>query len=270
LELAGLAVITATEPEASVVRGRLRHCREVVLETGRLWRGQAGVHRVALYRCGMGEERAAAALQWLIEHERLWGVLSIGFAGGLQPHLAAGDVVLADRIQTWPQQTMPEQAVPEAADVIPHARLASLVVTAAQQAGLPWHQGLLLSHKTLVPGALDKRLLGRYSGALAVDMESYHIGRLAAAYRLPFISMRAILDPCDMALNLPVNGLTTPDGGLLPGRAVMAAVRQPGLLKSLLAVWRLSRLTQRRLAVWLKHLFAILGTICSEEDVCSS
>jgi adenosylhomocysteine nucleosidase len=215
----------------------------------------------------MGEERAAAALQWLIEHERLWGVLSLGFAGGLQPHVAAGDVVLADRIQTWPPQTMPEQVVPEAAYVIPHARLASLVATAARQAGLPWHQGLLLSHKTLVPGASDKRLLGRDSGALAVDMESYHIGRLAAAYRLPFISMRAILDPCHTALNLPVGGLTTPDGGLQPGSAVMAVVRQPRRLKSLLMVWRLSRLAQRRLAVWLDHFFAILGTTPSEEDV---
>ncbi len=266
MEPAGLAVITAMEPEASLVRGRLRQRRRVVLEAGQLWRGQAGAHRVALLRCGMGEDRAAAALQWLVEHERLWGVLSIGFAGGLQPDLATGDVVLADRIQTWPELVGPESVASRGAFVVPNARLASLVATAAQQAGLPWHQGLLLSHKTLVSGALDKRLLGHYSGALAVDMESYRIGWLAAAHRLPFISMRAILDPCDADLNLPMDGLATPDGGVRPSGAAMAVMQQPGLLKSFLTLWRQSRLTQRRLSIWLDHFFALLGATPSEED----
>ena len=207
-------MIAATEPEANLVRGRFCQCRQqVVLKAGRFWRGQVGSHRVALLRCGMGGERVAAALQWLVEHERLWGVLSIGFAGGLQPELVTGDVVLADRIQAWPElaapkaavleEAMPEGGVSAGAFVIPNPRLASLAAIAAQQAGLSRHRGLLLSHNMLVPGTVDKRFLGLYTGALAVDMESYWIGSLAAAHRLPFISMRAILDPCDMALDLP-------------------------------------------------------------------
>lgn len=272
LEPLGLAVIAALEPEAKLVRDRLRHCRkQVVPEVGRLWRGRAGAQRVALCRCGMGAVRAAAALQWLVAHERLWGVISIGFAGGLQPELTTGDVVLADRIQAWPACAVPTSPVPEGGGaegmvVTPNARLASLAATAAQRAGLSRYQGLLLSHKTLVPGALDKHLLGRYTGALAVDMESYGIGSLAAAIGLPFISMRAILDPCDTALDLPPDGLTTHDGGLLLGGAALAMIRQPGRLKSLWTLWRLSRLTQRRLAAWLDHFFAILDTTPTTED----
>jgi len=218
------------EPEARLVRGCLRSCRDpVVLEAGRLWRGRVGSQRVALFRCGIGEERVAAALQWLVEHEPLWGILSIGFAGGLQPELVTGDVVLADRIQTWPGRTVPEDTVPaytmpqggvsEGPFVTPNARLASLAAMAAQQAGLSLHHGLLLSHNMLVSGTVDKRLLGRYTGALAVDMESYWVGSLAAVYHLPLLSMRAILDPCDTPLDLPIDGLTTPDGGVLPGQS---------------------------------------------------
>jgi adenosylhomocysteine nucleosidase len=224
----------------------------------------------------MGEERAAAALQWLVAHERLWGVLSIGFAGGLQPELATGDVVLADRILAWPERTVPNDVVPadtmppggvsEGPFVTPNPSLASLVAIAAQQAGLSRHRGLLLSHNMLVAGTVDKRWLGRYTGALAVDMESYGIGSLAAAQRLPFISMRAILDPCDTPLDLPIHGLTTPDGGIRPGGVALAVMRQPGLLKSFWALWRLSRLTQRRLRVWLDHFFTLLDTIPSTED----
>lgn len=278
MQPSGLAVIAAMEPEASLVRSRLRQCRKpVVLEAGRLWWGQVGPHRVALCRCGMGGARAAAALRWLVEHERLWGVLSLGFAGGLQPELSTGNVVLADRIQAWPALAVPEERVPEdvmpgggaseEAFVVPNARLASLAAMAAQQAGLSGHRGLLLSRQTLLPGALEKRLLGRCTGALAVDMESYGIGALAAVHRLPFLSMRAILDPCDTELNLPLNALTTPDGGVRPGGAAWAVMRQPGLLKSLWTLWRLSCLTQRRLAVWLEHFLALLDTAPSEEDV---
>ncbi|ETX06843.1 phosphorylase family protein [Candidatus Entotheonella palauensis] len=264
MEPAGLAVIAAMEPEASLVRSRLhRRRQQVIPKVGRLWRGRVGAHRVVLCRCGMGEERAATALQWLVEHELLWGVLSIGFAGGLQPELITGDVVLADRIQAWPELAVRED---EGRFVFPHARLASLVATAAQEAGLSRHRGLLLSHKTLVPGALDKRMLGRCTGALAVDMESYRIGSLAAAHGLPFICMRAILDPCDTELNLPFDGLTTPDGGVRPGAAARVVMRQPELLKSFWVLWRLSRLTQRRLAVWLDSFFALLDPSPSEED----
>lgn len=254
-------------PEANLVRRRLCHGRkQVVLEAGRLWRGQAGVHRVTLCRCGMGAERAAAALQWLVEHERLWGVLSIGFAGGLQPELTTGDVVLADRIQAWSACAVPKGGAVEGTFVTPNARLTWLAAAAAQRAGLLRHRGLLLSHTTLVPGALDKHILGRDTGALAVDMESYCLGSLAAAHGLPFISMRAILDACDTALDLPLNGLTTPDGGVRLRGAAWAIMRQPGLLKSFWALWHLSRFTQRQLAVWLDHFFALLSVSPSEED----
>ena len=254
-------------PEANLVRRRLCHGRkQVVLEAGRLWRGQAGVHRVTLCRCGMGAERAAAALQWLVEHERLWGVLSIGFAGGLQPELTTGDVVLADRIQAWSACAVPKGGAVEGTFVTPNARLTWLAAAAAERAGLLRHRGLLLSHTTLVPGALDKHILGRDTGALAVDMESYCLGSLAAAHGLPFISMRAILDACDTALDLPLNGLTTPDGGVRLRGAAWAIMRQPGLLKSFWTLWHLSRFTQRQLAVWLDHFFALLSVSPSEED----
>jgi adenosylhomocysteine nucleosidase len=271
-------VIAAMEPEASLVRRRLRPChQQTIPEAGRLWRGQVGPHRVALLRCGMGAERVAVALSWLVAHERLWGVVSLGFAGGLQPGLTTGDVVLANRIQAWPglgvstdagsAYTVPEDHVVEGVFVTPHAKLTSLAVIAAQQAGLSRHHGLLLSHNMLVSGTRDKRWLGRYTGALAADMESYWIGSLAVTHRLPFISMRAILDPCDMALDFPLHGLTTTDGGLLPAGAALAVMRQPTLLKSFWALWRLSRVTQRQLAVWLDHFFTLLdATVFSEED----
>lgn len=267
METASWAVIAAMEPEASLVRSRLRRRQTLgMIEVGRLWRGWLGACPIALIRCGMGEERAAAALQWVVEHERPAGVLSIGFAGGLQLGLATGDVVLADRIRAWSEPAVPEDAGAEVGFVTPDARLSALAARAAQQASLSRHQGLLLSHQKLVESALDKRVLGCYTGALAVDMESYRIGSLAAAHALPFVCLRAILDPCDMELRLPLEGLTTPDGGVRPWQAAMAMVRHPRLLKSFWTLWRLSSLTRRRLAVWLDHFFALLSTILSEEE----
>ena len=53
---------------------------------------------VVLLQCGMGPERAAQAVLWLGQHYQLVGVLSVGFAGGLQAELRPGDALLVTHI----------------------------------------------------------------------------------------------------------------------------------------------------------------------------
>ena len=261
MEPAALAVIAALEPEASLARRRLRQRSRQAAAVGRFWRGRIGPHRVVLARCGMGAEQAAAALQWLLERESLQGVLNLGFAGGLQPELNTGDVVLAEGFQA-----APTDGRLEAACLKPDARWASLAAAAAQQARLPWRRGRLLSCQTLVSSVLDKSQLGRQTGALAVDMESYCIASISAAHQLPFVAMRAILDPYDLQLDLPPHGFTTSDGGVRTGAAAMAVMRRPGLLASFGRLWRRSRLAQRRLATWLEQFVVLLDAMPSQED----
>ena len=248
-----LAIITASEAEAACVRRRLKVRGKSVQPPGTLWYGRLQVQEVVLLRCGMGPERAVAGLRWLCRRSRLQAVVSVGFAGGLQGQLATGDAVLVTHLGT-----MAGAVRRHAPAMTPDRTLADLAAAAATRAGLGRHRGLLLSSADLVPWAADKQMLGKQSGALAIDMESYSLARAAAAYRLPFASLRTIFDTCHDDLYVPVDVCTTLDGRIRLGRLLGHAVRQPHTLLGLPRLWYNAHRAAKQLGTWLDHFFAIL------------
>src|SRR6266850_8169081 len=93
------AIITACAHEAALVRRRLRVPQPATGTAGRLWQGVLHQQDVVLLQCGMGPERAAQAVLWLGQHYQLAGMLSVGFAGGLQADLARGDALLITNLR---------------------------------------------------------------------------------------------------------------------------------------------------------------------------
>src|SRR5262245_29464506 len=93
-----MAIITACAYEAALVRRRLRVQQHTTGAAGLLWQGTLYNQGVVVLQCGMGPERAAQAVLSLGQHYELAGVLSVGFAGGLQTDLAPGDAVLVTKI----------------------------------------------------------------------------------------------------------------------------------------------------------------------------
>jgi len=247
---ARLGIVAATEAEAAWVRRRLDRKVKTVSADGVLWHGVLLDLQVTLLRCGLGPDRAAAGLHWLIRQCRLWGVLSVGFAGGLKSHLATGDAVLATCIRATDSG---------ARCITPAAEWAQHAAAAASRAGLVQHQGMLLSSPSLVPQSIDKQELGRQSGAVAVDMESHCLGCLAAAYHLPFATMRTIFDTSHDSLELPVSRFTTVDGRLNLSGVLGYVVQHPRALTRFPSLWYKSRVAGRHLDIWLFHFLTLLS-----------
>ena len=73
---------------------------------------------------------------------------------------------------------------------------------AVAQAAVVSHTGTLLSTTTVVAQAAAKEELGQQSGALAVDMESYSVGQMAAQRHIPSpscgrsLTLRTRIYPC--------------------------------------------------------------------------
>ncbi|MEE9148175.1 MAG: hypothetical protein V3U27_12340 [Candidatus Tectomicrobia bacterium] len=251
-----LGIVAACEPEATLVRRQLQVHDKKVSAAGTLWRGRLLDQEVALLRCGMGARRATSAVTWLTQHCCLWGVMSLGFAGGLQRHVATGDAVLAARVGSVSTDHMTSQNT----EVIePDRTLARLAAAAAAQAALVGHRGMLLSAIALVPRAVDKQWLGQQSGALAVDMESYSIGRVAAVQRLPFVVLRTIFDTIAEDLLVPADACITPDGLLQPGRLTGYLARHPRLFLQVPRLWSQFRRAGKHLEVWLHHFLTMLS-----------
>src|SRR5262249_45144778 len=253
-----IAIITACAHEAALVRRRLRVQQQASSVCGLLWQGVMHQQNVVLLQCGMGPERAAQAVLWLGQHFQLTGVLSVGFAGGLQAELRPGDALLVTYILA--QDDMARTASLAAGRGIrPNPRLAHIAAMAVAQARVVSHTGTLLSTTAVVAQAAAKQALGQHSGALAVDMESYSVGQMAAQSHVPFAVLRTIFDASHANMSLPVATCTTADGSLRPFRLVGCLACRPWLLLQLPRWWWASQVAGRHLQRWLQHFFLLLS-----------
>jgi nucleoside phosphorylase len=253
-----LGMIAALEYEAALVRRWLRAPHHCTTPAGRLWRGCPYAQDVVLLRSGMGPERATRATHWLAQHYTLHGLISIGFAGGLQDSLETGSAIVPQQIRPLAPRVA-DLPTPEEQAITPDPRLAHLAAMAAQQARLTPYYGTLLSAAAVLPDAATKAAVGQRSGALAVDMESFCIGQAAAAYALPFMACRTIFDRCDAAVPSSIQQWTLPDGTLQCGRILRDLAVHPHTLVQLPALWRQARRAGYCLTIWLQHFLALLS-----------
>jgi len=253
-----MAIITACAHEAALVRRRMDVQRQTTGTAGVLWQGTLCNQAVLLLQCGRGPERAAPAVLWLGQHYQLAGVLSVGFAGALQAELARGEAILVTKILV-PCDTPASAGSAVHVGLRPDARLAHIAAMAVAQTAVISHTGTLLSMPTVATQAAAKRDMGRRSGALAVDMESYSVGQAAAQCHLPFAVLRTIFDTADEPMTFPVTTCLTTAGALRPWRLVGCLACQPRLWLQLPHWWRASHLAGRHLQRWLQHFFLLLS-----------
>ena len=108
-------------------------------------------------------------------------IVSFGVAGGLAPDLRPGDLVVASAIvdsqtkhhtnSNWSDKLL---------NAMPDARFAPIAGVDAP-----------------VVDPRSKREINLRTGAVAIDMESHHVARLAAARNLDFVAIRVVVDPVD-------------------------------------------------------------------------
>jgi len=185
--------------------------------------GVAGVVAVA----GGGDaDSLAAKLNAL--HGDIRGVISIGLAGALSPHLKVGDVVIADQILTG----METWDCHETWRVRLMSRLTSKVSGA--------HQGQLFGSDVIIENPQTKAGLYAATGALAVDMESQVAARFARARNLPLAGLRVISDDASHVLPPAALVAMKPDGGIALSRVLGSLVKKPTQIPALIRTARAS------------------------------
>jgi adenosylhomocysteine nucleosidase len=176
---------------------------------------------------GGGTTLGAAAVARRLIDSGVAGIVSFGLAGGLDPELPAGTIVVPRAVtsngRTW------------ATDPGLTARLG----------GTTGH--LCLGLDRVVACTHDKRRLIRETGASLVDMESGAVAAAAAAAGVPFAVLRAICDPADRVL--PPAALVALDasGRLGTARLAMSILTCPGQMSGLIGLARDAMMARRAL-----------------------
>lgn len=125
---------------------------------------------VRVHLAGMGA--AAAALAGAeVAAGRPRALLSVGFCGALDPGLAVGDLVAAER-------------------VLDEATGEGFAADPALLAAAPGRRGVIVSARRLARTPADR---ARLEGT-AVDLESAALARAAGAQGVPFLALRAVTD----------------------------------------------------------------------------
>ena len=154
------------------------------------------------------------------------GIVSFGVAGGLNPSLRSGDIVVASDIVAGRQSWATAAALTENLVALPNGRKRKIV------------SGVLVGVEEVVTGQVAKAALRATTGADAVDMESHIAARYAEHYGLPFAAVRVISDPAHRALpELTMNAIK-PNGNVDMWKVMRGIARNPKTIPHLISTGR--------------------------------
>ncbi|HWZ51337.1 MAG TPA: hypothetical protein VNW54_07720 [Granulicella sp.] len=162
--------------------------------------------RAVVACAGMGEARAALAVEAALAAGPVTALLSVGLAGACDPALRVGDVVRAG--------------------VVVDSRTGERIET-TQSGGQ-----VLVSTEGIASVREKARLCASY-GAAAVDMEAATVARLARAHGLEFRAIKAISDAAEFELE-DLGRFATEDGQFRETAFALHAALRPHLWRKLI------------------------------------
>jgi adenosylhomocysteine nucleosidase len=147
--------------------------------------------------------------------------IGTGVVGALASGLKPGDLILAERILA----SRADGEIAEQVIAFDQAHLGA-IGRSLSAAGIRFLTGAILTTDRVLTVA-EKRAAKDRDGAIAVDMESSAIAVEAAARRLPFIVLRAVLDEVDDEV-AGAEAMADELGNVKPLAATAYLVRNPG------------------------------------------
>jgi adenosylhomocysteine nucleosidase len=181
--------------------------RPVLIVTGLVQEARIAAGPGMTVICSSSDPQQLRALLTVFDPATIRGVISFGVAGGLDPSLKSGDVVVATEVLAGDTR---------------------------------WLAGLTLNEDLIARVALGRRRVvkGRLAGveqAVAADMESHIAADYAAKAGLPFAALRVISDPASRALPALAMAALKPNGDVDLRKLLRGVARNPLTLRALVS-----------------------------------
>jgi adenosylhomocysteine nucleosidase len=231
---APVAIVTAMREEFAPLLARLQDGHVERVGSLDVQHGRLGGARVLLAQCGEGRLQAEEAVETLLERFPISLLLVLGTAGGLQPGLRVGAIVVAESVRSNGDETW------DAAE--------ELVERAIRHGA---RRGTILSSATMLCSAEDKARVWNEAGLdgpAVVDLESAAFAAKAAARGVPCLVVRVVCDPAEEDLPFDFNQFTDERGRVRRSAVARRALLRPGSLPRLMDLRRRVERCSERLA----------------------
>jgi hopanoid-associated phosphorylase len=198
--------------------------RPILIVTGLIQEARIAAGPGMTVICSSSDPQQLRALLTVFDPTTIRGVISFGVAGGLDPSLRSGDVVVATEVMAGDARWLAGLSLND--DLISGIELGSRRVVRGGLAGV----------EEVVVARARKAALRSHTGAAAVDMESHIAAAYATEAGLPFAAVRVISDPADRSLPALAQSAIKPNGDIDLRSILRGVVRNPRTLSALVSM----------------------------------
>jgi nucleoside phosphorylase len=217
-------IFGALREEINQIRKQMFVKEQLKLEYADIWVGSWEGASIYLIRTGMGKKLALSAMKKVLSRTVPALVISIGYAGGLDSRLKAGDLIVADQVLDLNEKTSVSKSFPV------NQQQLDLFQKLTFQKKIMVYRGVLITVNQVITASSDKQELGESHKALAVDMETSSLIAHAIEKNIPFFSLRAISDTMEQSL-INISPYVDNQGKVSKIKAGWYAAKHPNIIK---------------------------------------
>ncbi|OCX54757.1 adenosylhomocysteine nucleosidase [Mucilaginibacter sp. PPCGB 2223] len=208
------AILGAFPPEVALIHDRIQQKKELIFQNIRYTTGVLNGRPVVLAQTGMGKVNAAITTALLIEHFNPREVLFTGIAGGVDPDLSPGDLVIGSSVAYHDYGTITPDSMMLRATRNPvsmqenpvYFPSATSLISLAQQVSnkLVLHKigdrspkivtGTIVTGDVFVSSRRATQYMHQKMNAEATEMEGAAIAQTCYQQKVPFLVIRSLSD----------------------------------------------------------------------------
>lgn len=196
-----IGIIGAMEQEVAVLRGQLKNSHTITVAGCEFYQGTLAGKDVVITRSGIGKVAASMATTLLLERFSPRAVINTGSAGGFDPALHVGDVVISSEVRFHDVDVTAfgyeiGQMAQQPAAFVADAELISLAQAClAEQDEIHSAVGLICTGDQFMhrDDQLQKAMT-QFPQMKACEMEAAAVAQVCHQFQVPFVVVRALSD----------------------------------------------------------------------------
>lgn len=209
-------IVAALKDEIRVFKSKMVLDTVLHLQPPVLHRGRFGGKDVDLLVAGVGSRRMEEGLKKTLEYVNPDSLLLVGYGGGASPVAGLGTLVLGEGVLFAGQSAVFRS----------DAGLLQKAEALCRQHQWPFQKGRVVTVDRVIGDPHQKADIGATHEAIALDMEAAAMARVAVGRKIPFLVVKAILDPMEMKLP-DMSACIDEDGDTELGKVAGHLIRNP-------------------------------------------